>query len=370
VERRTTILLFFVLGTRPEIIKLAPIMHECDRRGVEYFVLHTGQHYSEGMSGSFFHDMELRDPDRNLNIGSGSHGEQTAKALVGIERELNGVNPDVVVVQGDTNAVLSAALAAAKLRIPIAHVEAGLRSYDQRMPEELNRRLTDHSSDYLFAPTRASARILRKENVWGKVFVTGNTVIDAIEMSLPKAKRTRSIAQELGVKDFLLLTMHRAENVDDRATLEGLVRGLLSLDRQILFAVHPRTKERLTQFGLIESISSSGSIVMIEPPGYLEFLALLETCSFVLADSGGIQEEVTAPSINKRAFVLRTSTERPEAVESGHAIVVGVDPSQFPYRVRDGMETWSVEDRECPYGSGKAARRIISILRKGVEKQK
>ncbi|MHA2160589.1 MAG: non-hydrolyzing UDP-N-acetylglucosamine 2-epimerase, partial [Candidatus Thorarchaeota archaeon] len=177
-----------MVGTRPEIIKMAPIVHECERRGIEYYLLHTGQHYSKNMSNKFFRDLELKDPHKNLNIGSGSHSEQTAKALVGIEKELVTVSPDVVLVLGDTNAVLSAALAAVKLNIPVGHVEAGLRSYDIRMPEEHNRRLTDHISEYLFAPTKKSAEILKGENIWGKVFVTGNTVIDVLEGLIPKTK--------------------------------------------------------------------------------------------------------------------------------------------------------------------------------------
>ena len=171
---------FFVVGTRPEIVKMAPIVHECERRNIDLFLLHTGQHYSDTMSKLFFRDLDLRDPDKNLNIGSGTQAEQTAKALVGIEKELVKERPDVVLVQGDTNAVLSAALAAAKLQIPVGHVEAGLRSYDTRMPEEHNRRLTDHVSDFLFAPTKKSAEILEGEKVWGKIFITGNTVIDAL----------------------------------------------------------------------------------------------------------------------------------------------------------------------------------------------
>ncbi|MHA1863567.1 MAG: non-hydrolyzing UDP-N-acetylglucosamine 2-epimerase, partial [Candidatus Thorarchaeota archaeon] len=169
---------FFVIGTRPEIIKMAPIIHECERRDIDLFLLHTGQHYSESLSSQFFDDMSLRAPDMNLNIGSGTHSEQTAKALVGIEKALIKESPDVVLVQGDTNAVLSAALAAVKLGIPVGHVEAGLRSYDVRMPEEHNRRLTDHVSSYLFAPTQKSADILKSEQIWGEIFITGNTVID------------------------------------------------------------------------------------------------------------------------------------------------------------------------------------------------
>jgi UDP-N-acetylglucosamine 2-epimerase (non-hydrolysing) len=353
---------FFVVGTRPEIIKMAPIIHECERRGIEYYLLHTGQHYSKNMSNLFFRDLDLKDPHKNLNIGSGSHSEQTAKALVGIEKELLVVSPDVVLVQGDTNAVLSASLAAVKLNIPVGHVEAGLRSYDIRMPEEHNRRLTDHISEYLFAPTKKSAEILKGENIWGKVFVTGNTVIDALEGLIPKTKGRPTAAGELGLTEFALLTMHRAENVDEKKTLGGLVEGLLSLDTDILFAAHPRTIARLKEFELMKLIKKSKRIHLIEPPGYLDFLSLLESCSFVLTDSGGIQEEVTAPSINKKVFVLRTSTERPEAVESGHATVVGVDPETFPTAIRQGTADGFEKPRDCPYGDGHASKNIVDIL--------
>jgi UDP-N-acetylglucosamine 2-epimerase (non-hydrolysing) len=314
------------------------------------------------MSNLFFRDLDLKDPHKNLNIGSGSHSEQTAKALVGIEKELLVVSPDVVLVQGDTNAVLSASLAAVKLNIPVGHVEAGLRSYDIRMPEEHNRRLTDHISEYLFAPTKKSAEILKGENIWGKVFVTGNTVIDALEGLIPKTKGRPTAAGELGLTEFALLTMHRAENVDEKKTLGGLVEGLLSLDTDILFAAHPRTIARLKEFELMKLIKKSKRIHLIEPPGYLDFLSLLESCSFVLTDSGGIQEEVTAPSINKKVFVLRTSTERPEAVESGHATVVGVDPETFPTAIRQGTADGFEKPRDCPYGDGHASKNIVDIL--------
>jgi UDP-N-acetylglucosamine 2-epimerase (non-hydrolysing) len=354
--------LFFVVGTRPEIIKIAPIIHECERRQIDFFLLHTGQHYSDNMSRLFFRDMDVRDPDKNLNIGSGSHSEQTAKALVGIEKELLEENPDVVVVVGDTNAVLSAALAASKLNIPVGHVEAGLRSYDLRMPEEHNRRLTDHLSEFLFAPTERSAEILKGESVWGKISVTGNTVIDALEESVKKIVGQKTIADDLNLKDWALLTLHRAENVDDKETLSGLVNGLLSLDIDILFPAHPRTVVKLTEFDLIEDVKKSARVHLIEPVGYLEFLALMKSCAFVLTDSGGIQEEVTAPSINKSVFVLRTSTERPEAVESGHAIVVGVDPDRFPLMIKKEIEQDISKIRDHPYGIGDASKKIIDIL--------
>ncbi|MHA1772427.1 MAG: non-hydrolyzing UDP-N-acetylglucosamine 2-epimerase [Candidatus Thorarchaeota archaeon] len=354
---------FFVIGTRPEIIKTTPVIQEFeDKQGIRCFLLHTGQHYSDKMSQAFFDDLALRPPDVNLNIGSGSHSQQTAKALIGIEEALLKEQPDVVLVQGDTNAVLSAALAASKLQIPIAHIEAGLRSYDRRMPEEFNRRLTDHASDFLFAPTERSAAILREENVWGKIYVTGNTVIDTLEKRLPAAMNAPipAIAEQLD--DFALLTMHRAENVDDKETLAGMIRGLGEIERDIIFPAHPRTVNRLNQFDLMNEIDQRENIHLVSPTGYLSFLRLLKMCSFVLTDSGGIQEEVTAPSINKRVFVLRTSTERPEAVESGHATVVGVDPNEFPKIVKSEIERGLEEKRPCPYGDGSASAQIVKIL--------
>ncbi len=338
---------------------MAPVVHECERRSIDLFLLHTGQHFSDGMSQSFFHDLGLRNPDKNLHIGSGTHAEQTAKALIGIEKELMNYRPDVVLVEGDTNAVLSATIAAVKLNIPVGHVEAGLRSYDYRMPEEHNRRLTDHASSFLFAPTATSASTLKEEHVWGKIFVTGNTVIDALEALVDKAKR-RAQAMELP-DQYALLTLHRAENVDNPAVLSGIVKGILSLKENIVFPAHPRTLERLKQFGLLDNLVASPSMQLIDPVGYLDFLGLIARAEYVLTDSGGIQEEVTAPSLNKRAFVLRTSTERPEAVESGHVSIVGVDPQRFPEVIKSEKKTMQ-PDSKSPYGDGNAAKKIIEIL--------
>ena len=353
---------FFVLGTRPEIIKMAPVIHECEKRNIEHFVLHTGQHYSEIMSKAFFDDLSLKAPDMNLNIGSGSHSEQTAKALLGIEKELLSYQPDVVLVQGDTNAVLSATIAAVKLNIPVGHIEAGLRSYDVRMPEEHNRRLTDHASSFLFAPTEESAEILRNEKVWGKVFVTGNTVIDTLERLIRKAEERLADSQYGEQRDFVLLTLHRAENVDDKKTLTDLIEGLISLNEEILFLAHPRTLSRLEEFNLIERIQKNTRIKIIEPVSYLVFLGLMKRAKYILTDSGGIQEEVTAPSINRRAFVLRTSTERPEAIKSGHVSVVGVNPKEFPLKIQEFVDKGLEVYKPGPYGDGLAAERILDIL--------
>jgi UDP-N-acetylglucosamine 2-epimerase (non-hydrolysing) len=316
------------------------------------------------MSDAFFDELGLRKPDENLQIGSGTQAEQTAKALIGIERALSESKPDVSLVQGDTNAVLSAALASVKLQIPVGHVEAGLRSYDVRMPEEHNRRLTDHASKYLFAPTEQSAEILRKESVWGKIFVTGNTVIDMLQKIIPKAREQPDPIEKLGLDEFVLLTLHRAENVDNRDTLKGIIEGIFALQKDIVFAAHPRTVTRLNEFDLMKTVQSNEKVHIIRPPAYLDFLNLVERCSFVMTDSGGIQEEVTAPSINKRVFVLRTSTERPEAVDSGHAMVVGVSPSDFPKMILDACEKKWTPKKNSPYGSGDAAKKIVKILEK------
>ncbi|TFG12462.1 UDP-N-acetylglucosamine 2-epimerase (non-hydrolyzing) [Candidatus Thorarchaeota archaeon] len=355
--------IFVVIGTRPEIIKMAPIIHECRKRGTPHYVLHTGQHYSRKMSQEFFKDLDLAAPDKNLNIGSGSHSTQTAKALVGIEKELIQEKPDVVLVQGDTNAVLSAALAAVKLNIPVAHVEAGLRSYDVRMPEEHNRRLTDHASAYLFAPTENSKRILEDESVWGEIFVTGNTVIDTLESRIPIAQKRFSNSDMNLPDEFALLTLHRAENVDDKEILSGIIEGLLRLETPIIFPAHPRTISRLRAFDMLLKLEDSPKIRIIEPVGYLQFLYLMEEASFIITDSGGLQEEVTAPSLNKQAFVLRTSTERPEAVNSGHVMVVGIDKDVFPKRIKKGLDN-PKKRRSCPYGDGTAAIKILDILEK------
>jgi UDP-N-acetylglucosamine 2-epimerase (non-hydrolysing) len=341
---------------------MAPIINESRANDIDTFVLHTGQHYSKFMSDSFFDDMGLDEPDKNLNIGSGSHSEQTAKAMVGIEKEIIAQKPDAVIVQGDTNAVLSAAIVAVKLNIPVGHVEAGLRSYDIRMPEEHNRRLTDHASSFLFAPTENSVRILKEEHVWGKIYMTGNSVIDALEDRIPIARKKQFRLEIQGVEDFALLTLHRAENVDDKQILRGLIEGISALDEDIIFPAHPRTISRLEQFDLMKDIVNRKKIHIIEPVGYLEFLSLLDKCKFVMTDSGGIQEEVTAPSLNKKAYVLRTSTERPESVESGHVVVVGVDPTEFPRIIREDIEKGLSIERPCPYGAGDASKKIIDIL--------
>ena len=353
---------FVSIGTRPEIIKMTPVVQELEKRSHTVYLLHTGQHYSEFMNDVFFKSLNLREPDTNLKVGSGSHAEQTAKALIGIEHYLEEVKPDVSLVQGDTNTVLSAALASVKLQIPVGHVEAGLRSFDTRMPEEHNRRITDHISKFLFAPTKVAAKRLKEESVWGKIFVTGNTVIDILERMVPIALKRPNPIAHLNLDRFALMTLHRSENVDNEQVLKEILDGISSLGMDIVFAAHPRTIQRLSKFNILDKLKNESWMHLIQPPEYLDFINLIHQCDFVLTDSGGIQEEVTSPSLNKRVFVLRKTTERPEAVDAGYAIVVGVTSKGISQKIKKTLNTQWKPLKRNPYGRGDASKKIVDIL--------
>lgn len=353
-----------VLGTRPEIIKMAPVAHELARKRLPFRLIHTGQHYSHNMSQVFLEELGLRRSIRFLDIGGGSQGEQMAKALVGLERLFIADRPSCVMVEGDTSTVLAGALSACKLGIPVVHVEAGLRSYDLRMPEEHNRRVTDHVSALLLAPTRGNAATLLAERVPGKIFVTGNTVIDACLQNLPRALKKSNIMDRLDLTPggYALATIHRAENVDDAGVLSGLIDIFDGCPLPVLLPLHPRTVKRARQFGLRERLRSQ-NIRVIQPAGYWDFLVLMRNSGFLLTDSGGIQEEATAPNIRKKCFVLRTSTERQEAVRAGFAELVGVEPRKALSAIcgwwRKGAR---VPKKRCPFGDGSSAARIVKLL--------
>nr|QNO51904.1 UDP-N-acetylglucosamine 2-epimerase [Methanosarcinales archaeon ANME-1 ERB6] len=267
-----------ILGTRPEIIKMSPVVRECETQNLDYFILHTGQHYSYNLDKIFFEDLELPAAKHNLEVGSGSHAEETGKMLSGIEKVLKEEEPDVVLVEGGTNTVLAGALAAAKLHIKVGHVEAGLRSYDRNMPEEINRVLADHVSDYLFAPTeKAKENLLREGIKENKIFVTGNTIVDAVYQNLEIAKRKVDISNKLNLnpEEYFLVTAHRQENVDVKERLKGILDGLeLIYDKfnlPIIYPIHPRTMKKVREFG---SEVPEG-IRLIEPLGFLEFLGIV-----------------------------------------------------------------------------------------------
>jgi len=349
-----------VLGTRPEIIKMSPIIRALDKKGVEYNVIHTGQHYDHEVSDIFFKELELDTPDEYLGVGSGSQGKQTGDALIKLEGVFDKTEPDVVLVQGDTNTVLAGALAAVKMGITVGHVEAGLRSYDYRMPEEYNRRLADHASKLLFAPTEKSAEILKGEKVWGDIFVTGNTVIDACLQNMEIAERKAKLDIQLP-DEFVLVTAHRAENVDDIDVVKNFIEAFESIDIDKVYPIHPRAEKMFKQFGLYERMVNIEGMHLIKPQGYLEFLLLMKKCEYIMTDSGGIQEEATAPNIKKKVFVLRESTERPEAVDEGYAEIVGTDPDKILGALKDfGKNDW--KPGECPYGDGDAGKKIVDII--------
>jgi len=349
-----------VLGTRPEIIKMSPVIRECERLGLDYFILHTGQHYSYNMDRVFFEDLELPEARYNLDVGSGSHGWQTGKMLVGIEGVFEKERPDVVLVQGDTNSTLAGALAAAKLGIKVGHVEAGLRSYDRRMPEEINRTLTDHCSDYLFAPTEKSKKILLGEGISeGKIFVTGNTVVDAVFQNLEIANRKRNVMNDLHLKprDYFLVTAHRQENVDDKERFFGILSGLEKVGCEfgvpIVYPVHPRSGKQMKEFGL-----QPGGVRLIEPVDFLSFLQLEDNAILVLTDSGGVQEEACVLGVP--CVTLRDNTERPETVEVGSNVLAGTDYDRILECVK--MMVLRENCWENPFGDGNAGRKIVEEL--------
>jgi len=350
-----------ILGTRPEIIKMSPIIRECEKKGVDYFILHTGQHYSYNLDKVFFKELELPEAKYNLDVGSGTHAEETGKMLIGIEKALLSEKPDIVLVEGDTNTVLAGALAASKLHLKVGHVEAGLRSYDRNMPEEINRILVDHVSDYLFTPTeKAKENLLREGISIDKIFVTGNTIVDAVYQNLEIARPKSRILNELELKEkeYLLVTTHREENVDNKKRLEGILKGLKSVcegdDFAGIFPIHPRTEKRIKEFGL----QVPEAVRLIEPLGYLDFLKLEVNARLILTDSGGIQEE--ACILGVPCVTLRDNTERPETLEVGSNVLVGADAE----RVLKGAKFMLERKNNWinPFGDGRAGKRIIKIL--------
>lgn len=350
-----------IVGTRPEIIKMSPIIRECIRLNVDFFILHSGQHYSYNMDRVFFEQLELPQTKYNLNVGSGSHAEQTSKILIGIEKVLLKESPDVILVEGDTNTVLAGALAASKLHIKIGQVEAGLRSFDRTMPEEINRVLTDHCSDYLFAPTEKSKQILLTESIPdAKIFVTGNTVVDSVFQNLKLANKKLDILDklELKKKEYFLVTMHRQENVDNSTRFNNILKGLKMLLKKynipVIYPLHPRARKKMQEYNL-----DSAGIKIIEPLDYLGFLQLEKNAKVILTDSGGVQEEACILGIP--CVTLRDNTERPETLDVGANILAGALPEKIVDSVilmYNNNKIWN-----NPFGDGCSGKKIVKILK-------
>ncbi len=352
-----------VAGTRPEIIKMAPIIRALNKAKLPSLFVHCGQHHDYNMYQQFIENLELPAPDYALKIHAVMPGEQTAKIMMQMDKLLEKIEPSVVLVEGDTNSVLSAALASNKRVLPVGHVEAGLRSYDLRMPEEHNRRLTDHISNYLFAPTETAKSNLIKENVWGKIFVTGNTVIDAVNQHLPIAEKKSTFTKKIPFEKFILATAHRAENVDNMIVLKTFMEVFAESPIPIVYPMHPRTKKRLSQNHMLTKIKKLKNVMILPPLGYLDFLVLMKKCELIITDSGGIQEEATAPVIRKQVLVMRLSTERPEAVEAGFARVVGTQKQNISAAIQATIGKSKNLPLTSPFGDGKASEKIVEIIK-------
>jgi UDP-N-acetylglucosamine 2-epimerase (non-hydrolysing) len=355
-----------VVGARPNFMKVAPLHRALLRSGAfQPKIVHTGQHYDERMSDVFFRQLEMPEPDIYLGVGSGSHAQQTARVMTAFEEVVLNEKPDLVIVVGDVNSTLACSLVAAKLHVPVAHVEAGLRSFDRTMPEEINRIVTDSISDLLFVTEQSGLDNLRNEGVPDeKVFFVGNIMIDSLVHFREKAART-TVLEDLKVRpsSYVLMTMHRPANVDQEQglrtileTIEGIAAG-----RQVVFPVHPRTRQRFADFGLAERLSALKNLILVEPLGYLEFLRLMEQAMVVVTDSGGIQEETTY--LNVPCLTLRPNTERPVTVELGTNELMELDPARILASVR------AVAEGKRPRGTvlpplwdGKTAERIVQVL--------
>jgi len=350
------------VGTRPEIIKMAPIIRALRKNRIPSIFVHCGQHYDYNMSQQFIEELELPMPNYGCKVMAHSQGAQTARIITIMEKLLKKTLPALVLVEGDTNGVLATALAAVKLGITVGHVEAGLRSFDLRMPEEHNRRLTDHVSAYLFAPTETAKKNLEKENVWGKIYVTGNTIIDAVIQHLPTAEKKSKILEVVRFRKFALATAHRAENVDDFTVLKSFMETFAEAPIPIVYPMHPRSKKRLQQNKIYDKIRESKNIQILPPLGYLDFLVLMKKCQMIITDSGGIQEEATTPNIQKPVLVIRLSTERPEAVKAGFAEVVGVEKKKILAAMKRTLENRKELPKTSPYGDGNASEKIVRII--------
>jgi len=349
-----------IFGTRPEIIKLSTLIPQLDME-FDQVLIHTGQHYSYKMDKIFFDELKLRDCDYTLNIGSGTHAQQTGKMLIELEKVLLLEKPDLVMVQGDTNSTLAGALAASKLHIPVAHVEAGCRSFDKQMPEEINRILVDNISDYLFTPDENSYKNLTCLECFpsDKVYLVGNTSVDACLRTKQLNNQEYLKSYNLEKRRYILFTLHRQENTAvDRLKEIIMALNMISGRIKVLFPAHLRTRKVILE----NKIEISDNIILTDPLGYNEFMGLLVNSKFIMTDSGGIQEE--APSLGKPVLVARETTERPEGVEAGSARLVGVSIPVIVESASELLTRPEVYDRmskvQNPYGDGKAAERICA----------
>jgi UDP-N-acetylglucosamine 2-epimerase (non-hydrolysing) len=369
VLRRATMLkVINVVGARPNFIKVAPLAEAMNRRRAVFtpLIIHTGQHYDAAMSDTFFRDLDLPKPHRYLGVGSGSHATQTAAIMNAFEPVVLEEKPDWVLVVGDVNSTLACALVCVKLGIKVAHVEAGLRSGDRRMPEEINRLLTDQIADLLFTPSHDAGENLRAEGIpEERIHFVGNVMIDSLFRHLERSKHS-TIREDLGLRnlDYAILTLHRPSNVDQRETIVSILNALEIISQRIpiIFPAHPRSRGNFAAFGLLDRIAAIKGLRVIEPLGYLDFLRLYSGARLVLTDSGGMQEETSVLGIP--CLTLRENTERPITVEMGTNVVVGTDQSKITTAAFSALDHEPGEStpRVPPFWDGRTAERIADVL--------
>ena len=366
MARNERMKVFLVVGARPNFMKIAPIYEEMKKYPDEFnpLIIHTEQHYDNEMSRVFFEDLELPEPDIYLGVGPGSHAVQTAKVMIEFEKVLFRDHPDLVVVVGDVNSTLACSLVASKLLIPVAHVEAGLRSFDRTMPEEINRLVTDSLSDYLFTTCEDANENLKREGISEeKVFFVGNTMVDTLlkfkDRYGPTSILSRTRAKKKG---YALLTLHRPSNVDDERNFTAIINALEEIQAKIkiIFPVHPRTKKQIKNMNLEDKFANMQNFILTEPLGYLDFMSLLTHSKFVLTDSGGIQEETTVLGIP--CLTLRENTERPITVKEGTNVIVGVDKERIVEESLKILNGNGKIGKTPKFWDGKAAQRIVKIL--------
>jgi UDP-N-acetylglucosamine 2-epimerase len=353
-----------IVGARPQFIKAAPVSKALRDAGHQEILVHTGQHYDYGMSQVFFEELSISEPDVNLDVGSGSHGWQTSQMLIRIEEILLSKKPNWILVYGDTNSTLAGALAACKLRIPLAHIEAGLRSFNPEMPEEHNRVLTDHCSDLLFCPTQTAVNNLSREGITAKVNLVGDTMYDSVLQLTQIARKRSTILQDLDLKSkgYLLATVHRAHNTDLPENLINILSALVKIGEPIIFPVHPRTRQRIAELdGMFSFDRPMGNVRLIDPTGYLDMLVLEDNARVILTDSGGIQKE--AFFLDVPCVTLRSETEWMETVQAGWNVLTGTDSRKIIETVR--RKSWPNFRPRQIFGAGDASWRILSILASG-----
>ncbi|MCA0986867.1 non-hydrolyzing UDP-N-acetylglucosamine 2-epimerase [Guptibacillus algicola] len=345
-----------VLGARPQFIKAAPVSRELRKRHTE-LIVHTGQHYDKNMSDIFFDELEIPKPDFHLGVGSGNHGKQTGEMLTKIEEIILQETPDYLLVYGDTNSTLAGALAASKLHIPVIHIEAGLRSFNKHMPEEINRIMTDHVSDMLFCPTNTAVENLQNENIRERVFNVGDVMYDAVEFNRKLAEEKSTVLSDNGLtsKDYHLITVHRAENTDDSDKMRNILNAFSKIDTVKVWPIHPRTKKVIEDQGF--DLESVPNLHVIEPVGYLDMLTLEQNSRKIITDSGGVQKE--AYFMEVPCVTLREQTEWVETLEGGANVLVGTDLE----KIVNAVEKQVTPNYLSVFGDGQASVKICEMIR-------